>query len=81
MSSDVSESLRTASAYATADVPTASPADRVDHVRERLVRGTYAAAQDAVVLADGRVVGLLPLEVLLHADPEERRVGKSVDQV
>ena len=76
MSSDVSESLRpasgsgrSASAYATADVPTASPVDRVDHVRERLLGGTYAAAQDAVVLADGRVVGLLPLEVLLHAHP------------
>ena len=60
---------RSAASYATTDVPTASPADRVGHVRGTWLRGTYAAVQDAVVLADGRVVGLLPLEVLLHADP------------
>jgi len=67
--SSLAASSRSAVAHATTDVPTASPTDLVAHVLERLQGGAYAAAHDAVVLVDGRAVGLVPLEILLQADP------------
>lgn len=56
--------------YATARVPTVSPGDTVAAVRDALDGGSYDSAHDAVVIADGRPVGLLPVEVLLAADPQ-----------
>lgn len=55
-------------AHANADVLTASPDDLVGNVRDKLQDGAIAA-QDGVVLADGKAVGLLPLELLVGADP------------
>jgi magnesium transporter len=60
---------RVAGAYATAEVPTVSPLDRLGAVRDVLHGGSYEAAPDAVVLDHGRPIGLLPLEILLAGEP------------
>jgi magnesium transporter len=43
----------------------------VGAIREALHGRQFEAAQDVVVLADGRAVGLTPLEALLEADPRQ----------
>jgi magnesium transporter len=58
-----------AAAYATPEVPTAASVDTVTEVRDALHGRTFELAQDVVVLAEGRPVGLLSLEALLAADP------------
>ncbi|MEX1141930.1 MAG: magnesium transporter [Thermoleophilaceae bacterium] len=68
---------RLAAAYATPKVPTLAPTDRLGDVRERLHGGAFDVAHDAVVLTDGRPVGLLPLEVLLGGEPT-RTVGEAM---
>lgn len=55
--------------YATSEVPIVSEAATLAAVRDALHGGAYEAAPDAVVLDDGRPVGLLPLEVLLAGEP------------
>jgi magnesium transporter len=60
---------RVAGAYATAEVPTVSALDTIGAVRDVLHGSSYEAASDAVVLDDGRPIGLLPLEVLLAGEP------------
>ncbi len=60
---------RLAADYATAEVPTVSAADTLAAVRDSLHGTTYEAAPDAVVLQDGRPIGLLPLEILLSGEP------------
>jgi magnesium transporter len=62
---------RLAGDYAIADVPRVSSTDSLDDVQRCLRDGSYEAVQDAVVLEDGRPIGLLPLEVLLSRDPRE----------
>jgi magnesium transporter len=66
--SQITESGTSALAHATDEVLTATPGELVAHVREALQGHAYAA-QDGVVLADGKAVGLLPLDVLMGADP------------
>jgi magnesium transporter len=65
----ISAPATTALAHAVADVLTAAPDELVADVLEKLHRHSYPAAQDGVVLVDGRAVGLLPLEVLIGAGP------------
>jgi magnesium transporter len=62
---------RLAGDYATAEVPTVSAGESLSAVRDTLHGGIYEAAQDAVVVDDGRPVGLLPLEVLLRGVPSD----------
>ncbi len=69
---------RTASSYATAQVPTAAFGDTVEEIRDALHGRQFEAAQDVVVIADGRAVGLAPMEALLEADPS-RPVGELMD--
>jgi magnesium transporter len=66
---------RAAGAYATATVPVAGPDDTVEEIRQGLHGREFEAAQDVVVLADGRAVGLASMEALLEADPR-RPVGE-----
>ncbi|HET9287918.1 MAG TPA: magnesium transporter [Gaiella sp.] len=53
-----------------ANVPVADSGDSVGSIREALARGSFASATDLVVVRDSRVVGLVPVETLLAADPQ-----------
>lgn len=57
---------------ATADVPTAAPAERAGEIRERLVTERFESAAAVAVVEDGRLAGLLSLERLLTAPAEQR---------
>jgi magnesium transporter len=70
--------LGVAAEHATRRVPIAAPSDHVGAVRERLVDGPYDAVEDVVVLDEERVVGLVPIEILL-ASPSDVRVDAVMD--
>ena len=70
---------RAAGLYATVEVPTAALGDTVDEIRQALRGRQFVAAQDVVVLADGKAVGLAPMEALLEAEPT-RPVGELMSQ-
>ena len=82
--------LGVAAEHATRRVPTAAPDDHVASVQRDLLEATYDAVEDVVVLEGGRVVGLVPIEILLRSppgsriatimDPEPPVVGPDTDQ-
>jgi magnesium transporter len=53
-----------------ADVPRATAASRAGDVRAALVGRSFASATEVAVLDEDRLVGLVPLEVLLAADAD-----------
>jgi magnesium transporter len=71
--------LGVAAEHATRRVPTAAPGERVGAVRENLLTTRYDAVEDVVVLEGQRVVGLVPMEVLL-ASPPDAPVGTLMDR-
>ena len=60
----------TAGEYVATEVPVAALADRVGAVRAGLLGRRFEAAADVVVCEGSRLVGLVPIEVLLGADPD-----------
>ena len=66
------ESRGVASDHATLRVPTAGPSEVVGKMRESLAGASFDSAADIVVLDRGALIGAVPLEVLLAADPEAR---------
>lgn len=80
-----------AEAYATLDVPTARPDQRIEEVRTLLTGGTrFESADDVAVLDGGRLVGLVRIEDALGAatgtvvsavmDPDPPVVAPGADQ-
>lgn len=63
--------LESAAAHATREVPLARPDQTAGAIRGELLGGRFAFAGDVAVLDDGRFVGLLPIERLVAADPDE----------
>ena len=61
--------LGVAAEHATSRVPVAHPGDSAGEVRAGLVGRSFECADDVVVLERSDVVGLLPIERLLAADP------------
>ena len=59
--------------HATAAVPSAAPHELAGDVRDGLVGSRFESAEDVIVLEDGSVVGILPVERLLAA-PADRPV-------
>lgn len=59
-----------AATYAVAAVPRAAPDETVAEIRQSLHGGEFESAQDVVVLAGDRAVGLASMEALLEADPQ-----------
>ena len=84
------ELLGVAAEHATRRVPIAVTGDSVDAVRKKLLSTPYEAVEDIVVLEDERVVGLVPIEVLLASssdvvvgtlmDPDPPVVGPHTNQ-
>jgi len=62
------ELLGVAVEHATARVPKASPGQSVGDVRDTIVGTRFESAVDVAVLADDRLVGIVPIEALLAAD-------------
>ncbi|MDP9227881.1 MAG: magnesium transporter [Actinomycetota bacterium] len=62
--------LGVAAEHATAQVPTASPGQSVGDVRDAMVGASFESAVDVAVLAGNRLVGVVPIEALLAAQPE-----------
>ena len=58
-----------ATAHLTARVPQAAPDDRAGEVLRGLAGGSFDCADDIVVLEDGELVGLVPIERLFAAPP------------
>ncbi len=56
--------------YLATSVPTCSPEDSASLVRGALRRRTFDTVADVAVLADGRLVGLIPAERLVAADDD-----------
>ena len=67
-----------AAEHATARVPVAQPGESAGEVRARLVGRSFDCADDVVVLEGSAVVGLLPIERLLAAEPATA-MGKLMD--
>lgn len=59
-----------AAKLAVAEVPRAAAMDLAGDVRDGLAGRTYAYAGELVVLQGSRLLGLVPLETLLAADPQ-----------
>jgi magnesium transporter len=59
-------------------VPRADASERVGDVRAALFEGAFEHAADVVVLENGRVSALVPLETVLAAEPN-RRLGELAD--
>lgn len=70
--------LTAAATHATRRVPVAHPGGTVGEVRRELLDGHYEFAGDIAVLDGERFAGLLPVERLLGAAPEER-IGDLMD--
>ncbi len=73
MTTDVSTSGGTperevAGALATLDVPTAHPDDHPTAILDRMKGRAYRSASHLVVVDDGSIVGVVPIEDLLSAD-------------
>jgi magnesium transporter len=76
--------------HATAHVPTARPGDLVEDLRVGLVGAHFECADDVAVVADGVLVGMLPIERVFAAsdldrvadvmDPDPPAVSPGVDQ-
>lgn len=66
------EAAADALSLATANVPTAAPADTAGEIRGRLISEPFDCAAAVAVVEDGRFVGLLAIERLLVAPPEAR---------
>jgi magnesium transporter len=65
-----SRGLRLASAHATAHVPVALPNQTAAQVRHELAGKAFDCADDVAVLDGRRLVGIVPIEVLIGAAPE-----------
>ena len=63
--------LREASAHLTPRVPLARPEQTVGDVRERLLGAAFECADDVAVVAEGVLVGIVPIERLLAAAEDE----------
>jgi magnesium transporter len=63
----MADGLRIASEQATARVPTARPEQTAAEVREGLSGNGYDCVDDVAVLDAGRLVGIVPIEVLFAA--------------
>lgn len=61
-----------ASDHATLRVPTAEPTQAAGGVRQSLVGRSFDSGADIVVLDRGALIGIVPLEALLAADPEAK---------
>lgn len=82
--------LEVAAEYATANVPIAAPGDRASEVRAGLAGRRFDSADDVAVLEDERLVGLVPMRMLLPAgadatiadvmDPDPPTVAPGADQ-
>ena len=66
------EGLRIAGEKATARVPVANPQQTAGEVRSGLSDNGYDCADDVAVLESGRLIGIVPIEVLLEAPPDAR---------
>src|SRR5918994_4577139 len=58
--------------HATSRVPLAQPDELAADVRSATVGAAYACADDVAVLADGVLVGIVPIERLLAAGKRDR---------
>jgi magnesium transporter len=63
------EGLRIAGGHATARVPVARPDETAGEVRDALPGAAYDCADDVAVLDGSRLVGIVPIEVLMAAAP------------
>jgi magnesium transporter len=72
------DGLRIAGEQATARVPTARPGETAAAVRSMLPGVRYDCVDDVVVLDDRRLIGIVPIEVLMAA-PADARVGDLMD--
>ena len=82
--------LREARDHATSHVPTARPDDLIEGVRQGLAGEQFECADDVAVVADGVLVGMLPIERVFAAsdldsvadvmDPDPPVVSPGVDQ-
>ena len=63
---------REARDQATSRVPLAQPDELAADVRSAMVGTAYACADDVAVLADGVLVGIVPIERLLAAGKRDR---------
>jgi magnesium transporter len=61
--------LQTAGEHATARVPVARPGDTAGAVRSAIAGAAYDSADDVAVLDGRRLVGIVPIETLIAADP------------
>jgi magnesium transporter len=68
-----------ARAHATASVPRSDARDRVHDVRRAITGARYASASEIVVCEGERLVGVVPIEELLAADPG-RRIGELIEE-
>ena len=59
--------------HATAHVPTARPGDLVEDLRVGLVGAHFECADDVAVVADGVLVGMLPIERVFGRRPAPDR--------
>ena len=57
-------------ALVVSDVPRAAPTELAGDVRDALVHRAFSSAGDIVVLDGDRLLGVIPLETLLAADPD-----------
>jgi magnesium transporter len=64
--------LGVASEHATVRVPVAKPGDRVGAVRAALAGRAFDSAEEVAVLEGDRLVGVVPIELLLRADDDSR---------
>jgi magnesium transporter len=62
----------TADEFATLRVPSAAPTDLAGEVRDSLAGTSFDSAADVAVLDRGELVGIVPIEALVAADPEVR---------
>ena len=67
----MAEGLRIAGEQATARVPVARPDETAGEVRDALPETSYDCADDVAVLDGSRLVGIVPIEVLMAAAPDE----------
>lgn len=82
--------FETAGAHVARQVPTTTPESTAGEVRAALTGQQYACATDVAVCVDGRLIGLVPIEVLLAApadapartimDPDPPVVRPGADQ-
>jgi magnesium transporter len=68
--SELNERLEVAAEHATLRVPVAGPLESAGDVRNALVGETYDCVDDIAVLDGPGLVGIVPIERLLAADPD-----------